>query len=96
MNRVELTACIVEVSSLRYTPSGQPVVDIQLSHESLIEEAGIQRKVGFSMKSKAIGFLAEKLILLPLDSTFLFNGFLASGSNPKNVVFHIQSYQSVS
>ena len=96
MNRFELIARIVEVSSMRYTPSGQPVVDIKLSHESQIEEAGIQRKVSLLMKSKAVGFLAEKLILLPLDSTFLFIGFLASGSNSKNLVFHIHSYQSVS
>ena len=96
MNRVEFLARIVEKSSLRYTPAGQPVLDMQLSHESQIEEAAIQRKVSFLMKSKAIGFLAEKLVLFPLDSTFLFNGFLASGSNPKNIVFHIQSYQSVS
>jgi primosomal replication protein N len=96
VNRVELIARIVEVSSMRYTPSGQPVVDIKLSHESQIEEAGIQRKVSLLMKSKAVGLLAEKLILLPLDSTFLFIGFLASGSNSKNLVFHIHSYQSVS
>ena len=34
--------------------------------------------------------------LIWIALSFLFNGFLASGSNPKNVVFHIQSYQSVS
>jgi hypothetical protein len=40
--------------------------------------------------------MAEKLALQELNSTFLFTGFLASGTNSKSVIFHIHSYQSVS
>jgi len=96
VNHVELIARIVEISALRYTPSGLPVLDIQLRHESEIEEAGIQRKLIFLIKAKVIGISAEKLVSQSMESAFLFNGFLASGSNSKHVIFHIQSYQSVS
>ncbi len=81
---------------MRYSPSGLPVVEVRLEHESQLEEAGIQRKVNLILKSKAVGILAEKLALQELNSTFLFTGFLASGRNSKSVIFHIHSYQSVS
>lgn len=81
---------------MRYSPSGLPVVEVRLEHESQLEEAGVQRKVNLMLKSKAVGILAEKLALQELNNTFLFTGFLASGKNSKSVIFHIHSYQSVS
>jgi len=96
VNRVDLTARLVEISSMRYSPSGLPVVEVRLEHESQLEEAGIQRKVNLILKSKAVGILAEKLALQELNGIFLFTGFLASGTNSKSVIFHIHSYQSVS
>jgi len=96
VNRVDLIAHVEEISPMRYTPSGLPVVECRLIHESDIEEAGIVRKVHLSLKSKAVGILAEKLIRQPLHTSFLFSGFLASGANSKSVIFHIHSYQTVS
>ena len=81
---------------MRYSPSGLPVVEVRLEHESQLEEAGVQRKVNLMLKSKAVGILAEKLALQELNSIFVFTGFLASGKNSKSVIFHIHSYQSVS
>ena len=95
MNRLDLTASIVEISSMRYTPSGLPVVEIRLEHESHLEEAGVLRKVNLLMKSKAVGILAEKLVLQKLNVAYLFNGFLARGTNSKSVIFHILSFKSV-
>ncbi|NDG14163.1 MAG: primosomal replication protein N [Betaproteobacteria bacterium] len=89
-------AHVEEISPMRYTPSGLPVVECRLIHESDIEEAGIVRKVHLSLKSKAVGILAEKLIRQPLHTPLLFSGFLASGANSKSVIFHIHSYQTVS
>ena len=81
---------------MRYSPSGLPVVEFRLEHDSQMEEAGVSRKVKLLLKSKAVGILAEKLALQELNTIFLFFGFLASGTNSKSVVFHIHSYQSVS
>ena len=96
MNRVELIASIVEISPMRYSPSGLPVVEFRLEHESQMEEAGVSRNVKLLLKSKAVGILAEKLVLQEINTFFLFFGFLASTANSKSVIFHIHSYQSVS
>ncbi|WP_408596635.1 primosomal replication protein N [Limnohabitans sp.] len=96
MNQIVLTACIAEVSALRYTPVGLPALDLRLEHESEIEEAGQQRQVKASVKTVAIGALAERLVQLPLGSLWQFTGFIASPRNSKNVVLHIQNFQSIS
>ena len=94
MNRVHLTARIVEISAIRYSPAGLPVVEALIEHDSQIEEAGIQRNVVLLLRSKAMGILAEKLALIPLQTSLVFTGFLANGKNSKSIVFHIHSYQS--
>ena len=96
MNHVALTACIAEVSALRYTPAGLPALDLRLEHVSQIEEAGQQRQVKTNVKSVALGSVAERLVQQPLGSEWQFTGFLASPRNSKNVVLHIQNFQSIS
>jgi primosomal replication protein N len=96
LNQVVLKACVVEVSTLRYTPAGLPAVDLILEHESEIQEAGQKRQVKASVKTVALGSLAERLAQLPLGSPWQFSGFLASPRHSKNVVFHIQDFQQVS
>lgn len=96
MNHIVLNACIAEVSTLRYTPAGLPALDLRLEHESDIEEAGQQRQVKASVKTVAIGNLAERLVHQPLGSAWQFTGFLASPRNSKNVVLHIQNFQQIS
>jgi len=96
VNRFALTADIIEISPIRYTPSGLPVVECRLEHESQLAEAGVQRKVKLLLKAKAVGMLAEGLAKQGMNQTLLFEGFLASGTHPKSVVFHIHSFKSVS
>ena len=96
MNRVDLTACIVEISTLRYSPSGLPVVDLKLAHESTLEDSGASRKISLMLRSMAMGHMAEKLIQLQMYTSWEFTGFLASAKNSKSIVFHIQNFQSVS
>lgn len=94
MNRFEIIARIAEVSAMRYSPAGLPVVDCQLEHDSDQEEAGAQRKVHVLLKSVAMGIMAEKLVQLPLEKFFKFTGFIASTPKSKSVIFHIQSIQT--
>jgi primosomal replication protein N len=61
VNRVELTACIVEVNALRYTPAGLPALDLRLEHESSVEEAGQARQVKAAVKAVALGSIAERI-----------------------------------
>ena len=54
-NLLTLTAQIVEAGILRYTPTGVPVLDIRLQHESWQNENGQQCLVKFEMPAKILG-----------------------------------------
>ena len=92
-NHVALTACIAELTALRYTPAGLPALDMRIEHSSQQTEAGNLRNVNASVKAVAFGALAEKLARQALGSQWRFQGFLASPRNSKAVVLHIQDIQ---
>jgi primosomal replication protein N len=93
VNQVILTACIAEVSSLRYTPAGLPALDFQLDHESEVSEAGQQRQVRAVVKSRAFGSVAESIVKQAVGSRWRFTGFLATPRNGKHPVLHVQQFQ---
>jgi primosomal replication protein N len=90
VNHVELTACIAELSPLRYTPAGIPALNFILVHESEMMEAGVSRQVKLTLKAVAFGTLAEQAVQLALGKAFRFTGFLINARTSKGVVFHIQ------
>ena len=92
MNQIELTARIVEVSPLRYTPAGIPATNLVLDHESEQMEAGSPRQVRLSIKAVTFGTLAEQASRLDMSQPMRFRGFLASSRTNKSVVFHIQEF----
>lgn len=96
MNHVELTACIAELSPLRYTPAGIPAVNFVLEHESEILETGVARQVKLTLRAVAFGTLAEQSATLALGKAFRFTGFLVNVRTSKGVVFHIQALQPLS
>ena len=55
MNRLVLSATLVERAALRYTPAGLPALDLSLKHESEVSEDGQPRKVSMEMRAVAIG-----------------------------------------
>jgi len=93
VNHVELTACIAELSALRYTPAGIPAVNFILEHESEIVETGATRQVKLTLRAVAFGSLAEQTVRLPLGKAFRFTGFLINARTSKSVVFHIQAFE---
>ena len=93
MNQVILTACIAELSALRYTPAGLPALDFRLDHESEVSEAGQQRQVKAAVKARAFGSVAESIGKQPVGSRWRFTGFLATPRNGKHPVLHVQQFQ---
>jgi primosomal replication protein N len=81
---------------MRYTPAGLPALDVRLEHESSIEEAGQQRQVSLGLKAVAFGSLAQRLGSQSLGSSWRFSGFLVTPRGYKHIVFHIQSFQTIS
>ena len=89
MNRLVLTAQLVERGALRYTPAGLPALDLSLKHESEVTQDGKPRKIWFDIRARAIGDITARVERLELGSTHGFVGFLGSQRNGRGVVFHV-------
>ena len=92
MNQFQLSAVVVQVQSLRYTPAGLPALNIVLEHDSVIVEVDTPRQVKLQLRAVAFGAQAETLSRQGLDSACEFHGFLTNARNGKGVVFHIQDF----
>ena len=89
MNRLVLSAQLVERGAVRYTPAGLPAIDCKLQHGSTVTEDGQPRQVSVEIKALAIGALARPLGVLALGSAGLFGGFLGMARNGRGMLFHI-------
>ncbi|MDO9095110.1 MAG: primosomal replication protein N [Rubrivivax sp.] len=93
MNRLILSATLVERAAQRYTPAGLPALDLSLKHESTVSEDGQPRKVSMEIKALAIGAITQALMPLALGSAGLFAGFITSTRNGRGLLFHITSVE---
>ncbi len=92
MNALQLSATVIQVQSLRYTPAGVPVINLLLEHESVAMELGTPRQVKLQLRAMAFGADAETLSRQGLDLVGQFHGFLTNARTSKGVVFHIQDF----
>jgi len=90
VNRVELSATVVEISAQRFTPAGLPAIDLVLEHEMELEELGRKRQVRLSIRALVMGDLVKTISDTPLGTPLGFVGFLVSPKSYKTVIFHIQ------
>ena len=90
MNRLVLTAQLLERGALRYTPAGLQALDLSLKHESQVTQDGQVRQVWFDIRARAIGGdITQRVAALELGSTHGFAGFLGSARNGRGIVFHV-------
>ncbi len=89
MNRLVLTAQLVERGAMRYTPAGIAALDLALKHASEVSQDGRPRQVSFDIKARAIGAVTQAVGALELGSTHGFAGFLGAQRNGRGIVFHI-------
>ncbi len=89
MNRLVLTACVIERGALRYTPAGLPALDLSLRHESQVTQNGLPRQVSMEIRARAVGDITGTLSRIELGSTHGFAGFLGSQRNGRGIVFHV-------
>ncbi len=91
VNQVGITAVVLEVKPLRYTPAGLPAVEILLEHESEVIEAGQARRVQLTIPAIALGDIALLLADTPLGAGLAIQGFIAQArKGSSKVVLHIQ------
>jgi len=93
LNRLVLSASLVERAALRYTPAGLPALDLMLKHESEVSEDGQPRKVSMEMKAVAIGAITQGLLKLELGTMGHYGGFVTSARNGRGLMFHITSVE---
>jgi primosomal replication protein N len=91
MNRLVLSATLVQRSAPRYTPAGLPALDLALKHESTVSEDGQPRKVSMEMRAVAIGAVTQALGQLVMGQGATFAGFVTSARNGRGLLFHITS-----
>ena len=91
MNRLVLSAHLLERGPVRYTPAGLPALDLVLQHDSTVTEDGQPRKVSVQIKTVAIGSITQALVALSLGSDGEFAGFLATARNGRGLLFHVTS-----
>lgn len=95
MNTLVISATVLSVEPLRYTPAGLPLLQMQLQHASKLIECGLQRKVQCQLAAVMIGDAAHT----PLNAgdAIKARGFLAQRSaKSTHVVMHIQDFQQIS
>ena len=96
MNRLQLTASVVEREPVRYTPAGVPIAGCTLHHRTEVVEAGITRLVELTMDAMAAGEVCGKLAGCEMGVETLFTGFLAKKHrNARTLVFHITALQDI-
>jgi primosomal replication protein N len=93
MNRVVLSAQLVERGAVRYTPAGLPACDFSLKHESQVTEAGQPRQISMEMRAVAIGEIAQRLIKLEIGTAGSFAGFLTNQRNGRGAVLHVTEFE---
>ena len=94
MNRVGLTASLVEREPIRYTPAGVPIVGLKLSHHSVQREAGTDRTVEMEISGIAADRIALRIDRIALGSALKLEGFLAPRRrNVKALVLHVTDFE---
>jgi primosomal replication protein N len=91
MNRLVLSARLIERGNLRYTPAGLPALDFRLEHQSELSEESQVRKVSVQVRAIAIGAITRSLTALNLGDAGTFAGFLAGNRNGRGLLFHVTS-----
>jgi primosomal replication protein N len=90
LNKLELIAQVAEISPLRYTPAGIPLLSLVLRHLSEQIEAGMKRRVECDINAVVLGELAQQAQHLALDTTLQVSGFLAKRSlKSTQLVLHL-------
>lgn len=94
MNRVGLTASLLEREAIRYTPAGVPIVGLKLSHRSVQREAGNDRTVEMEISAIAADRMALRIDRVALGTGLKLEGFLAPRRrNVKALVLHVTDFE---
>jgi primosomal replication protein N len=89
VNQLSLSAQILQLGQVRYTPAGLMAQDASLKAESEVIEAGKSRKVSVEIKAVAVGEVAKQLQALGVGGQAVFRGFLTHQRNGRGFIAHV-------
>ncbi len=85
---------LLEIEPIRYTPSGLPVCEFKLFHESEQIEEKIPRRVKFELKATSMGVLATQIARCSLGTLLECQGFMLQRSyKSKLLSFHVSQFK---
>jgi primosomal replication protein N len=89
-----LSGRLLAKGALRHTPSGMPVLEFNLGHQSRQEEAGAVRQVGCEIACIALGMPTGLLNVARLGDWLTVKGFLAAKSLKSRIpVLHVKEIE---
>ena len=93
-NTVRIDGRLIELTPMRYTPAGVPVVSCVLEHESRQLENGIEREVSCELPAVVLGDLARQMGAAGCGWKLEATGFLAAKSKrSKAPVLHVTNIE---
>jgi len=93
-NQLCLDVVLMGREAVRYTPSGVPVVSLQLSHRSGVLEGNLPRVIEFDIDAMALGTVVNRLQQEPLGSGLRCWGFLAlKQKSSTRLVVHVTEFE---
>jgi primosomal replication protein N len=90
---------------IRTSPTGVPVLECTIWHESQVEESASARKLAFACPARALGAVAQQLSRESSEQWLLIKGFVAprraafstkeamTGRFAPGLIFHITEYE---
>lgn len=97
VNTISFQGQVLALKPLRYTPAGIAVSELTLQHQSVVEQAGIQRQLSFEIDAIAMGDVATLISSVSEGSFLSMVGFLAPlHKSSSRLVLHVQRFQNQS
>ena len=95
MNHLRIQGLVLSAQPIRYTPAGIAVIELVLQHQSVVEQAQIQRQLSFDLDAIAMGEVAYALSAVAIGDVLEINGFIAPlRKSSSRLVLHIQTFQN--
>lgn len=96
INLTQLSGRLQERGALRYTPAGIPVLEFNLTHESIQTEAEGERMVRCEIDCVAVGNQAQLLAAVKPGDELKVSGFLAAHSLKRRMpILHVNTIEFV-
>lgn len=95
MNYLRIQGLVLNSQPIRYTPAGIAVIELVLQHQSVVEQAQVQRQLSFEIDAIAMGDAAYALSAVTIGDALEIEGFIAPlRKSSSRLVLHIQTFQN--